>query len=136
MTYKEYIDKVQNLENQLSQVTKEYIESNKIYNIGDYLKITFYNCSGDLIKRTCKIINIYPQMNRGFMDNKSWPTGELEYFAKYAWKDKNNEIIIGDVCYLGPLSHSYSTCGYARINWKEVKIEVIKESELLGLLWK
>lgn len=138
MTQKEYINKVQELEKQLSLVTLEYVNSNKKYNEGDYLRISFnvpYRCNKKII-RTCKIINIYPQMNRGFMDNKSWPTGELEYFAKYAWKDKNNEIIIGDVCYLGPLSHSYSICGYASINWKEVKIEVIKESELLGLLWK
>ncbi len=138
MTQEEYIKKVHELESQLSQVTKEYVNSNKKYNEGDYLKISFNvpYCGNKKIIRTCKIINIYPQMNRGFMNNKSWPTGELEYFAKYAYRNEDNKIFIGDVCYLGPLSHYNNTCGYKDIDWKTVKVEVIDESQILGTLWK
>ena len=133
MTQEEYIKKVTELEKQLSLVTLEYVNSNKKYNEGDYLRISFnvpYNDNKKIV-RTCKIINIYPEMARGFMDNKSWPRGELEYFAKYAYRNKDNKIIIGDVCYLGPLSHYNNICGYKDIDWKTVKIEVIDESQLL-----
>ena len=138
MTHKEYIDKIQELENQLSKVTDEYVDSNKIYNIGDYLKISFNvpYLNNKKIVRYCKIINIYPEMYRGFMDNKSWPKGELVYFARYVFKDEFNFIHPGDVCYLGPLSHYNNTCGYKDIDWKTVKIEVIDESQLLGELRK
>ena len=131
MTQKEYINKVTELEKQLYKVTKEYVNSNKIYNVGDYLKITFPKYTGDIVTRYCKIENIYPEMTRGFLDNKSWPKGELEYFARYAWINKNNDnVYIDEVCYLGPLSHHNNICGYKNIDWKTVNIKIIKESEL------
>ena len=139
MTHKEYIDKVNEYENKLLETTAEFVDSNKIYNVDDYLMVTFHNRAGDLIKRTCKIVNIYPQNTNVYIRDSlcKWPKGELEYFARYAWRDRNNQIIIGGVCYLGPLTHHWNNiCGYAGVNWNDVKITVIKESELLGELWK
>ena len=132
MTHTEYINKVKELENELNNITKQYVLINQIYKIGDYLKISFNVpwLNNKKIVKTCKIINIYPQMNRAFCDNKSWPTGELEYFARYAYKNIDNKVIIGDVCYLGKLSHYNNICGYKNIDWETVKINIIKESEL------
>lgn len=128
MTHKEYINKVKKLENELNDITKQYILSNQIYKIGDYLKISFnIPClNNKKIVKTCKIINIYPQMN----DNTSCSKGELEYFARYAYRNKDNKVIIGDVCYLGELSHHNNICGYRNINPETIKINIIKESDL------
>ena len=132
MTRNEYINKVQELEKQLSEISSEYVNSNKIYNEGDYLRITFkvpYR-GNKLITCICQIVNIYPQITRTFLDNKSWPKGELQYFARYIYKDKDNNIYTGDVCYLGPLSHYNHICGYKDIDWNTVNIEVIKKSDI------
>ena len=133
MSQEEYINKVRELEHQLSMVTSDYVNSNKIYNEGDYLRISFEVPCRDnkLIIRDCKIINIYPQNTRGESDNTSWPKGELEYFARYAYRaNEDNKVCIGHVCYLGPLSHSNIICGYMNIDWNTVKIEVIKEEDV------
>jgi len=63
-------------------------------------------------------------------DNVSCANGELEYFARYAYRNKDNKVIIGDVCYLGKLSHHNNICGYKNINTETIKINIIKESEL------
>ena len=131
MTREEYVNKISELEKQISKITSEYVNSNKIYNEGDYLRVSFnvpYR-NNKLITHICQIINIYPQVTRGFLDNKSWPKGELEYFARYIYK-YNDKICLGDVCYLGPLSHHNNTCGYNDIDWKTVKVEVIKEKDI------
>lgn len=133
MPREEYINKVRELEHQLSIVTSDYVNSNKIYNEGDYLRISFevpYR-ENKLIIRYCKIIKIYPQNTMEALDNTSWPKGELEYFARYAYRaNEDNKVCIGHVCYLGPLSHSNIICGYMNIDWNTVKIEVIKEEDV------
>ena len=150
MNHEEYVKRVLELEQQLMDVTQQYVQSEQIYKEGDYLLVTFPR-SGETIQRTCKIMNVYPQ-NTGGQIGSSFgrhPKGELEYFARYVWKrdarditigDKtfksNDEIAIGDVCYLGPLSHSSIICGYMGIDWKDVKIEVIDESKILSVNWK
>ena len=150
MDHIEYVKRVLELERQLMNVTQQYVQSEQIYKEGDYLLVTFPR-GNETIKRTCKIINVYPQ-NTGGQIGSSFgrhSKGELEYFARYVWKcepreitigDKtfknNNEIAIGDICYLGPLSHSWTICGYPGVDWKDVKIEVIDESKILGVNWK
>ena len=133
MTQKEYSKQVDELEKQLKEITAEYIDSNKIYNFNDYLKVTFpKNEYGDIVTEFCKIINIYPCPDLSFNPTgyPRWPKGHLVYFAKYAYKSKNNCVRCGTVCYLGPLSDSNIVCGYMGIEWDKVKIEVIDESEI------
>lgn len=135
MTREEYINKVAELEKQLAKVTEEFIDSNKLYNVGDYLRISFHK-DDRIITRTCKIINIYPSPTHVFASLfGNHPKGELEYFAKYAWICKDGRVGIGDVCYLGPLSHHSLICGHGGVNWKDVKIEVIDETELEKIIW-
>ena len=133
MSREEYINKVRELEHQLSMVTSDYVNSNKIYNEGDYLRISFkVPClNNELVIYTCKIINIYPQNTREALDNTSWPKGELEYFARYVYRaNEDNKVRTGHACHLGLLSHSNIICGYMGIDWDTIKIEVIKEEDV------
>lgn len=64
MTREEYINKVNELEKEIAKTTKEYVNSNKIYNEGDYLKISFkvpYR-NNKLITRT---FDILPRLKLG-----------------------------------------------------------------------
>lgn len=135
MTHEEYVKRVNKLEDELDKTMDEFVESNKIYNVGDYLRVSFKKCNGEHVERTCRIMNIYSAPGHSdLMSFRRYPKGELEYFARYAWK-KGDEVITGDVCYLGPLSHYDNVCGYVGINWDEVKIEVIGEDELEKSRW-
>jgi hypothetical protein len=129
MNHKEYIQKVRELESQLQAITREYVDSYKKYNEGDYLKVSFHSYDGRYIQKTCKIVSIYPQNTS--IDLNRWPTGELIHFARYAWKDESGNIVLGDACRLGPLSQSNHVCGFSGIDWNDVKIEVIQESDLI-----
>ena len=146
MTHEEYVKKVNELESQLMDVTNEFIETNKKYSVGDYLRVSFLRYD-KLIQVTCKIMNIYPDDTHvPFSYYKNHPKGKLQYFARQVWrateieqknrmgflKPDENGICYGDrQCDLGPLSGSNLVCGYANIDWKYVTIEIITESEIL-----
>ena len=131
MTHDEYLVKVKELEEQLSKVTDEYVNSNKIYNVGDYLRVTFPKCTGEKVTSICRIKNIYPSPTQQIVPSlfERHPKGYLEYFARFVCKDSKGIFETG-VCYLGPLSNCNNVCGYANVDWNKVKIEVIKESEI------
>lgn len=132
MTHEQYVKKVKELEYELRNVTSQYILTNQIYKPGDILEISFKYFGKD-IKRTCKIINVYPAPTYEFGTHfGNWPKGKLEYFARYYFRNNNGELIEGEVCPLGDYSNSISLCGYhlSGIDPKLVKIKVINESKL------
>ncbi len=134
MTHDEYVKRVQELEYELQNVTTQYTLTNQIYKPGDILEISFKFYGKD-IRKTCKIINVYPSpINNCSVPSLfgNWPKGKLEYFARYYFRNKNRELIEGEVCPLGDYSNSITLCNYhlSGINPKFVKIKVINESEL------
>lgn len=131
MNRSEFIEKVNNLKQQLDKITAEYINTNKIYNLNDYLKVTFNKYNNDKVEYICQIKNIYPARNHVFLSRMDYPNGGLEYFAVYCWRDRQtNEIICGDVCQLGYLSGCSEICGNIGVNLDTVKIEIIDESQV------
>lgn len=128
MTNIEFQNKLNSLKDSLHNIVNEYIESNKQYNVGDILRISFTR-NGKQYVKTCKIVNIYLTSDDSFMTSTCWPTTNIVYFARYCWKC-NEEIQLGTPCPLGNLSCSRTICGYAGIDENTLKIETIKESEL------
>lgn len=121
---------VAELQNKLSSLTNDYIESNKIYLEGDILKISF-NKYHHYYEYTCKIVNIYLRPQMEFLSTMNWPSTNIIYFARYCWKDDNDKLIIGDHCPLGwKLSGRENICGHLGIDYDTLKIEVIKEEDV------
>ena len=127
MTPEEFNDKVNHLRDSLSKIVNEYIESNKEYDNGDILRISFKKC-GEKYIFNCKITNIYCAPDTVSLLN--WPSPTIRYFARYCWKDENGNIRVGDHCPLGHLEGQMNICGHLGVEYDTVKIKVIKESEL------
>ena len=125
MTAEEYRNEIKLLKDKVDKLTEEYINSNKIYNIGDILKVSFHTNTG-LKVCYCKLMNIHTLPDNVFASLYHWPTSNIVYFARYCYVDEKNTIQVGDVCHLGYLSYSNLVCGYAGVDIDTLKIKVIK----------
>ena len=129
MTQEEFQNKVEELRDSLVKTTEEYIESNKQYNNGDILKISFTKNEKNFVYK-CMIMNIYLKPDMVFMSTTQWPTPTILYFARNCWKNENGVIEVGGHCPLGYLEGSENICGHIGVDMDTLKIEVINMNEL------
>lgn len=129
MTQEVFQGKVKELRDSVLKITEEYIESNKQYNSGDILKISFTKNKKEFVYK-CMIMNIYLKPYMEFMSIMQWPTSTILYFARYCWKNKDGVIKVGGHCPLGYLDGSGNICGHINIDMDTLKIEVINMNEL------
>jgi hypothetical protein len=119
-------ESIEELRNKLTSLMFDYIESNKIYSEGDILKISF-NKYHRYYEYTCKIVNIYLRPQSNMNSNMNWPSSDIIYFARYCWKDDDGKLIIGGHC---PFCEE-NICGHFGIDYDTLKIEVIKEKDVM-----
>lgn len=129
MTQEEFRNKVKELKNSLQKITEEYIESNKQYNNGDILRISFTKGKKEYAYK-CMIVNIYLKPDIRFMTTMQWPTPTICYFARYCLKNEDGVIGVGEHCPLGHLDGSGNICGHVGVDMDTVKIEVISINDL------
>ena len=131
MNKKDFIKKRDELNKQLDELTQEYIDSNKLYSIGDYLRVSFVK-SGKRLTFYCKMVNIYLKPEFEVMPTiYHKKSSTIIYFARYCWKTKTGEIETGDPCPLSELSLNIgNVCGHRGLDFNTLKIDVIDESEI------
>ena len=130
MEDKKFINDVLKVQKKINSIISDYIKSNKIYSENDILKVSF-NKYQYHYEYTCKIVNIYSPLQYESLTNIYHPDTNIIYFARYCWKDDNDNLCIGDHCPLGwELSDREVVCGHLGIDYDSLKIEVIKEEDV------